>query len=59
MADLVALQPRGGIALFIVAPDERRQAVRRLEQEIEALGDRTRHLQASFLDVPTEQASRR
>lgn len=31
----------------------------RLEQEIEELGDRTQHLQASFLDVLAEEASRR
>ena len=31
----------------------------RLEQEIEELGDRTQHLQASFRDVLAEEASRR
>ena len=82
MADLLAMQPNIDIPLYIVAPDERRQAVfreirrpvfsslnpplaratryisfERLEAELEALGDHTQHLRATFLDSLAEWAA--
>jgi hypothetical protein len=81
MADLLAMQPNIEIPLFIVAPDERRQAVfreirrpvfaslptplaracqfisfQRLDNELDALGDRVKHLRPSFLDELAERA---
>jgi hypothetical protein len=49
--------------VFISLPTPLAEACRyvsfdRLEQEVEELGDRTQHLQASFLDVLAEEASR-
>jgi hypothetical protein len=82
MADLLAMQPNIEVPLFILAPDERRQAVfreirrpvfaslrpplakacryisfRQLEDELDALGPRARHLRSSFLDEIAEKAS--
>ena len=81
MADLLAMQPNIDVPLFIVAPDERRQAVfreirrpvfaslrpplakgcrfisfTRLEEELDALGDRTKHLRPTFLNELAESA---
>jgi len=82
MADLLAMQPNIDIPLFIVAPDERRDAVfreirrpvfaslrpplakacrlisfQRLEEELDALGPRTRYLRPAFLDEIAERAA--
>jgi hypothetical protein len=82
MADLLAMQPNIEVPLFIVAPDEKRNAVFReirrpvfsslqvplakacryisfqqLEDELDALGARTKHLRPSFLNDLAELAS--
>jgi hypothetical protein len=82
MADLLAMQPNIDIPLYIVGPDERRNAVfreirrpvfsnlrpplakacsyisfKRLEDELEALGPRTKHLRVSFLGEVAERAA--